>query len=112
VLQCKQTRQKGDHYCCHHYYYYYYYYYYFKLKRICVPTKNLTGQQKNLGLHIEKHHNLYSSPNILRVTTSKRMRWACSMLEEYEIHTKFWSVNLKGREYLGDKDIDVRLNLK
>jgi hypothetical protein len=27
-------------------------------------------------LHIEELHNLYSSPNIIRTITSRRMRWA------------------------------------
>jgi hypothetical protein len=27
-------------------------------------------------LHNEEHHNLYSSPNIIRMIKSRRMRWA------------------------------------
>jgi hypothetical protein len=27
-------------------------------------------------LHIEEHHDMYSSPNIIRMIKSRRMRWA------------------------------------
>jgi hypothetical protein len=29
-------------------------------------------------LHNEELHNLYSSPDIIRMTKSRRMKWACS----------------------------------
>jgi hypothetical protein len=32
--------------------------------------------QVNGKLHIEEPHNLYSSPNIIRLIKSRRMRWA------------------------------------
>jgi hypothetical protein len=34
----------------------------------------VTGEKRKL--HNEEFHDLYSSPNIVRVTTSRRMRWA------------------------------------
>jgi hypothetical protein len=40
------------------------------LRRIFGPTR---GWRK---LHNEKLHNIYSSPSIIRMTKSRRMRWA------------------------------------
>jgi hypothetical protein len=44
------------------------------LRRIFLPTRD-----EGIGcwrkLH-EGHHNLYSSPNIIRMIKSRRMRWA------------------------------------
>jgi hypothetical protein len=45
------------------------------LWRIFVPRRNeVTGDLKKL--HNEKLHNLYSSPNIIRMIKSRMMRWA------------------------------------
>jgi hypothetical protein len=45
------------------------------LRRIFGPKRDgvTEGWRK---LHNEELHNLYSSPSIIRVITSKRMRWA------------------------------------
>jgi hypothetical protein len=45
------------------------------LSRIFGPKRNeVTGEWRKL--HTEELNNLYSSPNIVRVITSRRMRWA------------------------------------
>jgi hypothetical protein len=45
------------------------------LRRIFVPKKDrVTGGWRKL--HNEELHNLYSSPIIIRIITSRRMRWA------------------------------------
>jgi hypothetical protein len=45
------------------------------LRRIFGPRRNdVTGEWRKL--HKEELNNLYSSPNIVRVTKSRRMRWA------------------------------------
>jgi hypothetical protein len=45
------------------------------LKRIFGPERDeITGEWSKL--HNEKLHGLYSSPNIVRVIKSRRMRWA------------------------------------
>jgi hypothetical protein len=45
------------------------------LRRIFRPKKDeVTGEWRKL--HNEELHNLYSSPDIIRQTKSRRMRWA------------------------------------
>jgi hypothetical protein len=45
------------------------------LRRIFGPKRDeVTGDWRKL--HNEELHNLYSSPNIIRMIKSKRMRWA------------------------------------
>jgi len=45
------------------------------LRRIFGPKrKDVTGEWRKI--HYDKHHNILSSPNIIRVTKSKGMIWA------------------------------------
>jgi hypothetical protein len=45
------------------------------LRRIFAPKRDeVTGGCKKL--HNEELHNLYSSPSIIRMVRSRRMRWA------------------------------------
>jgi hypothetical protein len=45
------------------------------LRRIFGPKRDdVAGDWRKL--HNEELHNLYSSPNIIRMTKSRRMRWA------------------------------------
>jgi hypothetical protein len=45
------------------------------LRRMFGPRRGeVTGDWRKL--HNEELHNLYSSPNIIRMIKSKRMRWA------------------------------------
>jgi hypothetical protein len=45
-----------------------------RVLRIFGPKREEDGSWKNL--HNDEVHSLYSSPNIVRVIKSKRMRWA------------------------------------
>jgi hypothetical protein len=44
------------------------------LRRIfCLKSHEVTGDSRKL--HNEELHNLYASPNIIRMIKSRRMRW-------------------------------------
>jgi hypothetical protein len=46
------------------------------LRRIFGPKRDeVTGDWKKKKLHNEELRNLYSSPNIIRMIKSRRMRW-------------------------------------
>jgi hypothetical protein len=47
------------------------------LRRIFGPKRDeVTGEWRKL--HKEELHDLYSSPNIIRIMKARNMRWACS----------------------------------
>jgi hypothetical protein len=53
------------------------------LRRIFGPKRvDVTGDSRKL--HNEELHNLYSSPNIIRMIKSRRMRWAGNVAEREE----------------------------
>jgi hypothetical protein len=69
------------------------------LKRICEPRRDeATGGYRKL--HNEEPHNLYSSPNAIRMIKSRRMRLAgyVSRMGRGGIHTGCWWENQNGRE--------------
>jgi hypothetical protein len=58
---------------------------------------------------------LYSSPNIVRVIKSRRMRWAghvAGMRESRGMYRVFWWGNLRERDHLEDPGIDGRIILR
>jgi hypothetical protein len=64
-------------------------------------------------LHYKEHRKLYFSVNV-RVIRLRRKKWggmqqAC---ERSDVHTKFWSKNLKGRDHLGDLGVSGKIILK
>jgi hypothetical protein len=64
-------------------------------------------------LHNEELIDLYSSPNIVRVIKSRRMRWAGHVARmEGETYTGFWWGNLRERDRLRDQGVDGRIILK
>jgi hypothetical protein len=51
-------------------------------------------------LHNEELHNLYSSPNIIRMIKSRRMRWAGNAaLIRSGMRMGYWWENQKEREH-------------
>jgi hypothetical protein len=52
-------------------------------------------------LHNEDLHNLYSSPSIIRMIKSRRMRWAgdVARMERSGMHIRFWSESQNKRDH-------------
>jgi hypothetical protein len=68
------------------------------LRRIFGPIReNVAGDWRRL--HNEELCNLYTSPDIVRVMKSRRMRWVdyVACMGRLEMCTKFWSKNVKGK---------------
>jgi hypothetical protein len=65
-------------------------------------------------LHNDELHSLYSSPNIVRVIKSRRMRWAghVARIGEGEVFTGFWLGGPKVRDHWEDIGIDGRITLR
>jgi hypothetical protein len=65
-------------------------------------------------LHNGELHKLYSSPNIVRVIKSRRMRWAghVARMGRGVACTGFWWGNLRKTDHLGDPGVDGRITLR
>jgi hypothetical protein len=65
-------------------------------------------------LHNEELNDLYSSPIIIRVFKSRRMRWAghVARMGRREVHTRFWWGYLRERDNLEDPGIDGSIILR
>jgi len=78
------------------------------LRRIFGPRRDeVTGEWRRL--HNEELNDLYSSPNIVRVIKSRRMRWAghvARMGEERECIGSLWGNRREG-DHWGDLVVDV-----
>jgi Asp-tRNA(Asn)/Glu-tRNA(Gln) amidotransferase B subunit len=59
-------------------------------------------------------HNLYSSPNIVRMIKHSRMRWAEHVEYSREIRnaTEFWSENVNERDHSENLGVDGRIILE
>jgi hypothetical protein len=59
-------------------------------------------------LHDEEFNDLYLTLNIVRVSKSRRMRWAgyVARLGRGEVFTGFWWGNLRERDHLEDPGVD------
>jgi hypothetical protein len=59
------------------------------LRRIFGPKRDeVTGGWRKL--HNEELHNLYSSPSIIRIMKSRRMRWAGHVARMWEKRNAWW----------------------
>jgi hypothetical protein len=78
-----------------------------------VPKRGeVTGEWRKL--HNEGHNYLYSSPYIIRVTKSRRMKWVGHVgnVGRGEVHTGFWWGNPRERDHLEYPGIDGRIILR
>ena len=57
------------------------------LRRIFGPKSDANGEWRRL--HNEKFHSVYPSPNIVRVITSRRLRWAGHVIRMEEGRSAF-----------------------
>jgi len=64
-------------------------------------------------LHNDELHSLYSSPNIVRMFKSGRMRWAghVARMEGGEVFTGFWLGGSKGRDHWEGLGVGGRITL-
>jgi hypothetical protein len=69
---------------------------------------------KGRKLHNDEVHSLYSSPNIVRVIKSRRMRWAghVARMRRGEVFTGFRLGSPKGRDHWEDLGVGGRITLR
>ena len=83
------------------------------LRRIFVPKRDeVTGDWRKL--YNEEVKDLYTSPNIVPVIKSRRMRLAehVARMGRGEACTMFWWGNLKEGDRWGDPGVDERIILR
>jgi hypothetical protein len=76
---------------------------------------NLKGRSLSWRkLHNDELHNLYSSPNIVRVIKSRRMRWAghVASMGRGEVFRGFWLGGPKVRDRWEDLGVGGRITLR
>jgi hypothetical protein len=80
--------------------------------RIFGPKRDEDGSWRKL--HNDELHSLYSSPNIIRVIKSKRMRWAghLARMGWGEVFAGFWLGGPKARGHWEDLGVGRRLTLR
>jgi hypothetical protein len=84
------------------------------LRRVFGPKKDeVTGEWRKR--YNEELNDLYSSPNIVRVVKSRRMRWAghvACMGEDTVVHSVLVGKPERERGHWGDQDVDGRIILR
>jgi hypothetical protein len=82
------------------------------LRRIFGPKRDVDGSWRKL--HNDELHSLYSSPNIVMVIKSRRMRWVghVALIWRGEVFTGFWLGSPKVRDHWEDLGIGGRITLR
>jgi hypothetical protein len=82
------------------------------LRRIFGPKREEDGSWRKL--HNDELHSLYSSPNILSMIKSRRMRWVghVARMGRGEVFTAFWFGGPKARDHWEDLDVGDRITLR
>ena len=84
------------------------------LRRVFGPKRDkVTGEWRKL--HNEELNDLYSSPNIVRVVKSRRMRWAghvARMGERRGVYRVLGGETLRERDHLEFPGVDGRIILR
>jgi hypothetical protein len=83
------------------------------LRRIFVPKRDEVTR-KWRRLHNKELYTLYSSPNIIRVIKSRRLRWAghVARMGERSGAYRVWWGNLRVGDHLENPVVDRRIILK
>jgi hypothetical protein len=81
------------------------------MRKIFGPKREEDGSWKKLHNEL---HSLYSSPNIVRVTKLRRMRWAghVARMGRGEMLTGFWLGGPKARNHWEDLGVGGRITLR
>jgi hypothetical protein len=80
------------------------------LRKIYGPKREEDGSWRKL--HNDKFHSLHSSPNIVRVNKSRRMRWVGHVARMGDVFTGFWLGGPKVRDHWEDLGLGGKINLK
>jgi hypothetical protein len=82
------------------------------LRKIFRPKREADGSWRKL--QNDELHDLYSSPNIVRLIKSRRMRWAGNMarMEKGEVLTGFWLGGPKSRDHSEDLGAGGRITTR
>jgi hypothetical protein len=82
------------------------------LRNLFGPKREEDGSRRKL--HNDELHSLYSSPNIVGVVKSRKMRWAghVARMGRGEVFTGFWLGGPKARDHWVDLGVGGRITLK
>jgi hypothetical protein len=82
------------------------------LRKIFGPKREEHGSWRKL--HNDELHGLYSSPSIVRVIKSRKMRWAghVARMGRGEVFTRFWLGGPKARDHREDVGVGGNITLR